>query len=113
MDNGTYNSVKSQLHTAMYQILADNNNNNNNTSNKPQLSNINLIINTLINEYLQYNSYHNTAKLLQYESNGSADNNNVLSHELLASQLNIIDSNSNVPLLYSIISLLQQNNNKK
>lgn len=98
---GDIDTAKALLRTSLYTALAQQQQNN-----APQLSNTNLILNTLILEYLQYNGYVHTHSTLQVESN--MQNNGTLPHELLAAQLNIRDSNSHVPLLYSILALLQQ-----
>ncbi|CAM1154553.1 FOPNL (predicted) [Pycnogonum litorale] len=63
----------------------------------------NIIINALIQEYLDYNNYKHTSDILSVESGQTSTK---IPREFLESELNVrIDkASSSVPLLYSIIS---------
>jgi lisH domain-containing protein FOPNL len=107
---GTLNSIRSQLRSDIYHSLQGNSqeNESDNTINhtKPQLSNINLMINELIREYLEYNQYAYTKSVLVSESNMT--HQAAFTHSFLAQQLKIHESNNpngRIPLLYSIIAM--------
>lgn len=70
---------------------------------RPTLSRENLLINELIREYLDYNSYKYTASVLMAES-GQPEV--PLDRQFLAKELNIVEdaSGKSVPLLYGILS---------
>ena len=59
---GVLNEVKAKIRSEIFTALDAE------TSNRPQLSNENMIINEMIREYLEYNRYYNTASVLVTET---------------------------------------------
>ena len=59
---GVLNEVKAKIRAEIFTALDAE------TTNKPQLSNENMIINEMIREYLEYNRYYNTASVLTTET---------------------------------------------
>ncbi|TMW56321.1 hypothetical protein Poli38472_006331 [Pythium oligandrum] len=75
---------------------------------KPKLSNENLIINELIREYLEYNGYRHTQSVFLAESGQPAEP--PFHRQFVAKELRVEEDPrySHVPLLYGIVSSLQQ-----
>ena len=100
---GVLNQIRAMMRQSIFEAIQ--------SDDKPQkqLSNENLIINELIKEYLQYNNYLHSLSVFQAET---GQPKNKLDREFIANQLNIIESNSSrqVPLLYSIIFGLKNEN---
>ena len=59
---GVLNDVKAKIRAEIFTALDAEN------TNRPQLSNENMIINEMIREYLEYNRYYNTASVLVTET---------------------------------------------
>ena len=59
---GVLNEVKSKIRAEIFTALDAEN------TNRPQLSNENMIINEMIREYLEYNRYYNSASVLVTET---------------------------------------------
>ena len=59
---GVLNEVKAKIRAEIFTALDAE------TTNKPQLSNENMIINEMIREYLEYNRYYNAASVLVTET---------------------------------------------
>ena len=59
---GVLNDVKAKIRAEIFTALDAE------TTNKPQLSNENMIINEMIREYLEYNRYYNAASVLMTET---------------------------------------------
>ena len=59
---GVLNEVKAKIRAEIFTALDAE------TTNKPQLSNENMIINEIIREYLEYNRYYNAASVLVTET---------------------------------------------
>ena len=97
---GILNKIKAQMRQEIYNIL-DNDNNQ-----KPNLTKENYIINELIKEYFNFNDYTLSSDVLQSET-GQPNSN--LNRDEIVKALNIIESeeNKNEPILYSILSGLQ------
>ena len=93
---GVLNEIRAKMRQSIFEAIESDNNP------KPQLSNENLIINALIKEYLDYNSYLHTSSVFQAESGQPKD---ILDRNFIANELNIVETNQSqkVPLLYSII----------
>ena len=93
---GVLNKIKAMMRQEIFEAI-DNDNNP-----KPQLSSENLIINELIKEYLNYNNYSHSSSVFQSETGQPKD---ALNRNYILNQLNIVekDSNKQVPLLYSIL----------
>ena len=93
---GVLNEIRAKMRQSIFEAIESDD------KPQPKLSNENLIINTLIKEYLDYNNYLHTSSVFQAESGQPKDK---LDRAYIASQLNIIETNQSqkVPLLYSII----------
>ena len=98
---GVLNEIRAKMRQSIFEAIESDNNP------KPQLSNENLIINALIKEYLDYNSYLHTSSVFQAESGQPKD---IWDRNFIANELNIVETNQSqkVPLLYSIIFGLQK-----
>ena len=59
---GVLNDVKAKIRAEIFTALDAE------TTNRPQLSNENMIINEMIREYLEYNRYYNAASVLMTET---------------------------------------------
>jgi len=59
---GVLNEVKAKIRAEIFTAL------DSETSNKPRLSNENMIINEMIREYLEYNKYYNSLSVLLTET---------------------------------------------
>ena len=59
---GVLNDVKAKIRAEIFTALDSEN------TNRPQLSNENMIINEMIREYLEYNRYFNSASVLVTET---------------------------------------------
>ena len=77
---------------------------------KPAPSNINLVINELIREYLEFNKYRHTASVFIPETGQPV--HPPFDRPFLAKQLMVEDNEESVkiPLIYNIIGLLQKQN---
>ena len=97
---GVLNEIRAKMRQSIFEAIEGDDNP------QPKLSNENLIINSLIKEYLDYNNYLHTSSVLQAESGQPKDK---IDRNFIANQLNIIENNQSqkVPLLYSIIFGLQ------
>ncbi len=73
------------------------------------VSQTNLLINELFRDYLEFQGYRNTLSVFLPES-GYRQSSEQFSREFLSSQLNLTHNqhSKQIPLLYSIIALLQQ-----
>ena len=91
---GVLNEIRAKMRQSIFEAIESDD------KPQPKLSNENLIINTLIKEYLDYNNYLHTASVFQAESGQPK-----LDRNFITSQLNIIETNQSqkVPLLYSLI----------
>ena len=111
---GVLNQIKAIMRQEIYEAIENDDNP------KPQLTKENLIINELILEYLKHNNLSHTCSVLQSESGQSKD---IYNRNTLSKELNIIENESNkqIPLLYSILfglknqdnNLIQQKNNNE
>ena len=97
---GILNKIKAQIRAEIYNEL-DNDNNP-----RPNLTKENFIINELIKEYFNFNGYTFSSDVLQSET-GHPNNN--FNRDEITKELNIIENeeNKNKPILYSILSGLQ------
>merc|ERR1712183_1148230 len=98
---GVVNEVQSHLRAEVFKALEDP------STEKPKLSNGNLIINELIREYLNFNNYKYAESGLVAESgqpNGRLDRN------FICNELNVKESDSSysVPLLYSLVKAFSE-----
>ena len=111
INKGILNKIKAHMRQEIYNILDnDNDNDNDNYFNqKPKLTKENIIINELIKEYFIFNGYTFSSNVLQSEV-GQTNNN--LNRDNIIKELNIIENgnNKNRPLLYTILSGLQNKN---
>ena len=98
---GVLNEIRAKMRQSIFEAIESDD------KPQPKLSNENLIINALIKEYLDYNSYLHTSSVFQAESGQPKDK---LDRNFIASELNIVETNQSqkVPLLYSIIFGLQK-----
>ena len=98
---GIVNKIKSIMRKEIYETI------DNDDNPKPQLTPENLLINELIKEYLDYNNYSNSSLVFQSETGQPKEE---LGREILVKKLNIIEneSNSQKPLLYTILFGLQK-----
>ena len=98
---GVLNEIRAKMRQSIFEAIESDD------KPQPKLSNENLIINTLIKEYLDYNNYLHTASVFQAESGQPK-----LDRNFITSQLNIIETNQSqqVPLLYSLIFGMQKQN---
>ena len=102
---GVLNEIRAKMRQSIFEAIESDD------KPQPKLSNENLIINTLIKEYLDYNNYLHTSSVFQAESGQPKDK---LDRNFIASQLNISETNQSqkVPLLYSILFGLQREEEK-
>ena len=93
---GVLNEIRAKMRQSIFEAIESDD------KPQPKLSNENLIINALIKEYLDYNSYLHTSSVFQAESGQPKD---ILDRNFIANELNIVETNQSqkVPLLYSII----------
>ncbi|OQS05775.1 lisH domain-containing protein FOPNL-like, partial [Thraustotheca clavata] len=98
---GTMGPIKARLRAEIFQALDEG-------GAKPKLSNENLIINELIREYFEYNGYRHALSVFLPESGQPQDP--PFQRRFLAHELNINEDPryNQIPLLYSIITALQQ-----
>ena len=98
---GVLNEIRAKMRQSIFEAIESDD------KPQPKLSNENLIINALIKEYLDYNSYLHTSSVFQAESGQPK-----LDRNFITSQLNIIETNQSqqVPLLYSLIFGMQKQN---
>lgn len=111
INKGILNKIKAHMRQEIYNIL-DNDNDKDNANyfnQKPKLTKENIIINELIKEYFIFNGYTFSSNVLQSEV-GQTNNN--LNRDNIIKELNIIENgnNKNRPLLYTILSGLQNKN---
>ena len=102
---GVLNEIRARMRQSIFEAIESDD------KPQPKLSNENLIINTLIKEYLDYNNYLHTSSVFQAESGQPKDK---LDRNFVVSQLNIVETNQSqkVPLLYSILFGLQKEEEK-
>lgn len=99
---GVLDKIKSQIRAEMFSVLDEC------SGTKPPICNENLIINELIQEYLEFNKYKHTASVFMAESGQSEMH---LKRPFLENELKVVSNKetSSVPLLYSLVnSFLQQ-----
>ena len=108
INKGILNEIKAHIRQEIYNIL-DNDNDNDDINQKPKLTKENIIINELIKEYFNFNGYKFSSNVLQSEV-GQTNNN--LNRNDIIRELNIIENenNKNKPILYNILSGLQNKN---
>jgi hypothetical protein len=77
----------------------------------PAVSQTNVLINELIRDYLEFNGYRNTLSVFLPET-GIKSNSPSLTREFLSQELHLTHNSysKQIPLLYSILALLQQGN---
>ena len=102
---GVLNEIRAKMRQSIFEAIESDD------KPQPKLSNENLIINTLIKEYLDYNNYLHTSSVFQAESGQPKDK---LDRNFIASQLNVVETNQSqkVPLLYSLLFGLQKEDEK-
>ena len=107
INKGILNEIKAHMRQEIYNIL--DNDNDNDINQKPKLTKENIIINELIKEYFNFNGYKFSSNVLQSEV-GQTNNN--LNRNDIIRELNIIENenNKNKPILYNILSGLQNKN---
>ena len=107
INKGILNEIKAHMRQEIYNIL--DNDNDNDINQKPKLTKENIIINELIKEYFNFNGYKFSSNVLQSEV-GQTNNN--LNRNDIIRELNIIENenNKNKPILYTILSGLQNKN---
>ena len=107
LDNrGVLNQLRARIRAEVFSALDDQ------TETKPILSNENLLINELIREYLEFNSYKYTTTVLLAESGQPKD---PVDRQFLATELNLTETASSrqVPILYGLLShCLEQRNER-
>ena len=105
INKGILNEIKAHMRQEIYNIL----DNDNDINQKPRPTKENIIINELIKEYLIFNGYKFSANVLQSEV-GQINNN--FNRNNIIKELNIIENenNKNKPILYTILSGLQNKN---
>ena len=105
INKGILNEIKAHMRQEIYNIL----DNDNDINQKPKLTKENIIINELIKEYFNFNGYKFSSNVLQSEV-GQTNNN--LNRNDIIRELNIIENenNKNKPILYNILSGLQNKN---
>jgi lisH domain-containing protein FOPNL len=91
---GTMREIKAKVRAEIFAALDE-------EAPRPPLPPENVLLNELIREYLEYNSYQHSLSVLALES-GMAPSDR-LDRGFLASELNLRDKPRGVPLLYSII----------
>ena len=107
INKGILNEIKAHMRQEIYNIL--DNDNDNDINQKPKLTKENIIINELIKEYFNFNGFKFSSNVLQSEV-GQTNNN--LNRNDIIRELNIIENenNKNKPILYTILSGLQNKN---
>ena len=105
INKGILNEIKANMRQEIYNILDK----DNDINQKPKLTRENMLINELIKEYFIFNGYKFSANVLQSEvgqTNSDFNRNNIIK------ELNIIENknNKNKPILYTILSGLQNKN---
>ena len=105
INKGILNEIKANMRQEIYNILDK----DNDINQKPKLTRENMLINELIKEYFIFNGYKFSANVLQSEvgqTNSDLNRNNIIK------ELNIIENknNKNKPILYTILSGLQNKN---
>lgn len=113
LENGdTLRSLRGQTRAAVTSILSK----NSKSFVPPEAPDEVKLINELIREYLAWNGYNNSEKVLSDEAGQSTER---LGRDLLSSKLNVMDDGRTVkiPLMYYIVSAFQKtgdkNSNKK
>ena len=106
INKGILNEIKAHMRQEIYNIL--DNDNDNDINQKPKLTKENIIINELIKEYFNFNGYKFSSNVLQSEV---GQTNNLNRNDIIR-ELNIIENenNKNKPILYNILSGLQNKN---
>ena len=106
INKGILNEIKAHMRQEIYNIL--DNDNDNDINQKPKLTKENIIINELIKEYFNFNGYKFSSSVLQSEV---GQTNNLNRNDIIR-ELNIIENenNKNKPILYNILSGLQNKN---
>ena len=104
INKGILNEIKAHMRQEIYNIL----DNDNDINQKPKLTKENIIINELIKEYFNFNGYKFSSNVLQSEV---GQTNNLNRNDIIR-ELNIIENenNKNKPILYTILSGLQNKN---
>jgi lisH domain-containing protein FOPNL len=99
---GVLDQIKARIRAEVFSALDEQ------TEPKPQPSNINLVLNELIREYMEFNRYRHSLAVFLPETGQPAQP--PFEREFLAQQLNVPDNEQTVkiPLLYNIVALLQQ-----
>ena len=106
INKGILNEIKAHMRQEIYNIL--DNDNDNDINQKPKLTKENIIINELIKEYFNFNGFKFSSNVLQSEV---GQTNNLNRNDIIR-ELNIIENenNKNKPILYTILSGLQNKN---
>ena len=106
INKGILNEIKAHMRQEIYNIL--DNDNDNDINQKPKLTKENIIINELIKEYFNFNGFKFSSNVLQSEV---GQTNNLNRNDIIR-ELNIIENenNKNKPILYNILSGLQNKN---
>ena len=112
--NGTYSKLEAAIRTEVYKTLTNPGNLEGGAPTTPNLPNDNLMLNSLILEYLQFNNYGQTASILVAESGHPTTKNGAdgsgLERDFIMSDLNVRNSSSTqkVPVLYGVVSKLRE-----
>jgi len=94
---GVLSQIKAKIRAEIFASLEHE------SSGKPKLSQENLLINELIREYMQYNSYLHTLSVFTHESGQPTDP--ILDRDQMARELKVVEDSTtkSVPLLYALI----------
>ena len=103
-ENGFLDKMSADVRKEILEILT---NERKNHQLSPELSAENFVINELIKEYLEWNSFNQTSDVLSLESGQPKQR---ISRSELENTMNIQsgENSAKIPLLYSIISSLQK-----
>lgn len=99
---GVLDQIKARIRAEVFSALDEQ------SEPKPQPSNINLVLNELIREYMEFNRYRHSLSVFLPETGQPLQP--PFERAFLAQQLNVPDNEHSVkiPLLYNIVALLQQ-----
>ncbi|XP_064477662.1 centrosomal protein 20-like [Ornithodoros turicata] len=100
-NKGALSQLRAVLRAEIYKVLEDG------PRDRPDLPHVNVLINELILEYLNYNGYRHTASVLESESGHTSWT--PVNRPVLEAQLGIAPSTTKLPLLYTMVSNLQSN----
>ena len=104
-DSGAYNKLQAEVYQKIFTVM------NENPATRPEPPIENVIINALIQDYLEFNKYDYSKHVLQAE-HGNDKETNSLRRQDVAEKLNIQGDFQSRPILYAMIEYFMKKQNE-